>query len=276
MEKIGRGILDIRLFPSLEIFAEGKRLLTPRNKAYKMNKLIVRLLLARGEAVTTAGLIAIAGFDADDEMNSLKVLIHRIRKQFEGVDSRLKDCLLYKNGGYAWNMETVKSVDLFEANDICSRVLNAVTLWDLTQEDVYALTEMYSSDILREMADEVWVQAVSAQHKRSYTTAMAHALSLMWQATAIETVIKTCHLGLYFDPGEALFWRNLNKGMSIMEKCDGKISPTQHSWGKPMDWQEIKKYDPFYLSKQDGMLSAQSMPKNPYSQNVNQFAYDPF
>lgn len=221
-------LLQVQLLDGWKIGTEGKSPQGGHRKLTKGEKLIVRLILGRGELVSVEELLDIAGLEQEDEksLQSLKVHIHRLRKRLGDMEPGLEDCILTWKRSYAWNMERSR-VDLYEAERTCRRVLTTQRASALKMEDVEAITRMYEQKLLPKLAEEDWVEKEAGVFEQLQIGAMSKALTLMWQSEAYDLLIRTCHLGMVYAPYEPLYWENLTRAMACMEQR-GEITFANH------------------------------------------------
>lgn len=205
-------LLTVRLFAGLEVYFQGQRIYRGKSRSRIGDKIIARLVLARGEPVSVEELCRLSGYDENEERaySSLKVVIHRLRKAFTKVDLELGDCIITCSGSYAWNMG-MSEVDLFEMESLCTNVEKAVRKNAVLHEEIKLLLAHAATKLLPEMSRELWVCHAASAFERRYMECVRRVFSLMWQKKRYEEIERICHLGLAESPTEFFYWDQLKR-----------------------------------------------------------------
>ncbi|MBQ3568996.1 MAG: winged helix-turn-helix domain-containing protein [Anaerotignum sp.] len=212
---------EITMFGEFTI-SNGKEIITDQaNRSKKVWTLLEYLIVHRDRSVTQKELVDLLwpGSDTKDPINTLKVLMHRVRSLLDelGKDSG-KKMIYYKSGAYGWNDELKCSVDT-EQFDI---VLNMAEEAEDSRKLDYLLraVRLYAGDFLQKNGSEPWIMQLSGQYRGKFLKAASKACQILLENGENEEVINTCKHVIKFCPYEEEFYIYLLKALIRTQQAD--------------------------------------------------------
>ena len=205
---------EITMFGEFTI-SNGKEMITDQaNRSKKVWTLLEYLIVHRQRAVTQKELIDLLwpGNDTKDPINTLKVLMHRVRSL---LDELGKDCgkkmIYYKSGAYGWNTELNCSVDT-------ERFQTALKIAE-TEEDERKLDfllraiRLYTGDFLQKNGSEPWILQLSSKYRSKLMQAASEACAMLYDKGHYDELIDICRHISKISPYEEEFYLYLMKAL---------------------------------------------------------------
>ncbi len=221
--------LDITMFGEFSI-SNGEKIITDQaNRSKKVWTLLEYLVVNRDRAITQKELVDLLWPDGDtkDPVNTLKVLMHRVRTMLDelGPESG-KRMILYKSGTYGWNSELKCSVD---TEMFTKALLQAVDAKD-EQKKLNLLLRaihLYEGDFLQKNGTEPWVMQLSKQYSGMFLQAAVEAAELLFAREEYTELISICRKVTGFCPYEETFYLYLLKGLINIKHTDQALEEYQ-------------------------------------------------
>ena len=150
-----------------------------------------------------------------NDVNSVQVLICRIRGEMKAIAPTLPLCILNPGGGYQWNMNTVASFDVTTMQRLCAHILQCEHMnnecWSLIEE----LLSLCRTLPLEEYAAKKWAQPFRHTISSLYKKTISHALTLLWREEDYERLLIVCQSGLSVTPEQLLWKQDLEKAKAL-------------------------------------------------------------
>ena len=220
---------EITMFGEFTI-SNGKEIITDQaNRSKKVWTLLEYLIVHRDRAITQKELVDLLwpGNDTKDPINTLKVLMHRVRTLLDelGKDSG-KKMIYYKSGAYGWNDELKYSIDTAEFEAILQRGAEA----DKDQKLDYLLQaiRLYQGDFLQKNATEPWIVELSGTYKAKFLQASSEAAEMLFEQHRYTEVISLCRHVIKFNPYEETFYLYLLKALVKTQQADKAQEEYRH------------------------------------------------
>lgn len=220
---------EITMFGEFTI-SNGKEIITDQaNRSKKVWTLLEYLIVHRDRAITQKELVDLLwpGNDTKDPINTLKVLMHRVRTLLDelGKDSG-KKMIYYKSGAYGWNDELKYSIDTAEFEAILQRGAEA----DKDQKLDYLLQaiRLYQGDFLQKNATEPWIVELSGTYKAKFLQASSEAAEMLFEQHRHTELISLCRHVIKFNPYEETFYLYLLKALVKTQQADKAQEEYRH------------------------------------------------
>ena len=212
---------EITMFGEFTI-SNGKEIITDQaNRSKKVWTLLEYLIVNKDRAVTQKELVDLLwpGSDTKDPINTLKVLMHRVRTLLDelGKDSG-KKMIYYKSGAYGWNDELKCSIDT-ERFDIA---LNNAAESEEGKKLDYLLQaiRLYEGDFLQKNGSEPWIMKLSAQYRTKLLHAASEACHILFEEGQYDELINICKHVSEISPYEEEFYLYLMKALVKTQQAD--------------------------------------------------------
>ena len=220
---------EITMFGEFTI-SNGKEIITDQaNRSKKVWTLLEYLIVHRDRAITQKELVDLLwpGNDTKDPINTLKVLMHRVRTLLDelGKDSG-KKMIYYKSGAYGWNDELKYSIDTAEFEAILQRGAEV----DKDQKLDYLLQaiRLYQGDFLQKNATEPWIVELSGTYKAKFLHASSEAAEMLFEQHRYTELISLCRHVIKFNPYEETFYLYLLKALVKTQQADKAQEEYRH------------------------------------------------
>ena len=220
---------EITMFGEFTI-SNGKEIITDQaNRSKKVWTLLEYLIVHRDRAITQKELVDLLwpGNDTKDPINTLKVLMHRVRTLLDelGKDSG-KKMIYYKSGAYGWNDELKYSIDTAEFEAILQRGAEV----DKDQKLDYLLQaiRLYQGDFLQKNATEPWIVELSGTYKAKFLQASSEAAEMLFEQHRYTELISLCRHVIKFNPYEETFYLYLLKALVKTQQADKAQEEYRH------------------------------------------------
>lgn len=212
---------EITMFGEFTI-SNGKSIISDQsNRSKKVWTLLEYLIVHRDRAVKQKELVDLlwAGDNSKDPINTLKVLMHRVRTLLDelGKDSG-KKMIYYKSGAYGWNDELECTVD---TEQFKIALQNAETAeGDRKLEYLLQAIHLYAGDFLQKNGTEPWIMELSSQYKSAFLTAASEAAAILFQKEFYNELISICRHVIKLSPYEEEFYLYLLKALVKTQQLD--------------------------------------------------------
>lgn len=202
--------------------SNGKEIITDQaNRSKKVWTLLEYLIVHRDRAVTQKELVDLLwpGSDTKDPINTLKVLMHRVRTLLDelGKDSG-KKMIYYKSGAYGWNDELKYNIDTeqFEA---------ALKYAEEAEEEkklnfLLQMIRLYEGDFLQKNGSEPWIMPLSSSYRTKFLQAASKASAILLEQGRYEELIDICRHVIRLCPYEEEFYLYLLKALIKTQQVD--------------------------------------------------------
>ena len=212
---------EITMFGEFTI-TNGKEIITDQaNRSKKVWTLLEYLIVHRERSVTQKELVELLwpGNDTKDPINTLKVLMHRVRSLLDelGKDSG-KKLIYYKSGAYGWNDELKCSVDTEQFEN----ALNNAEEMEGTKKLEYLLhaVKLYAGDFLQKNGSEPWIMQLSGQYRNKFLQAASETCMILLETGENEELISVCKHVNKLCPYEEEFYIYLLKALVRTQQID--------------------------------------------------------
>lgn len=220
---------EITMFGEFTI-SNGKEIITDQaNRSKKVWTLLEYLIVHRDRAVTQKELVDLLWPDSDtkDPINTLKVLMHRVRTLLDelGKDSG-KKMIYYKSGAYGWNDELKCSIDT-------EQFTAALKCAENTEEEkklnfLLQAVRLYEGDFLQKNGSETWIMQLSTQYRTKFLQAASQAAPILFEQERYEELIDICRHVIRLCPYEEEFYLYLLKGLIKTQQVDKAQEEYRH------------------------------------------------
>ena len=212
---------EITMFGEFTI-SNGKEIITDQaNRSKKVWTLLEYLIVHRERSVTQKELIDLLwpGNDTKDPINTLKVLMHRVRSLLDelGKDSG-KKLIYYKSGAYGWNDELKCSVDTEQFESALKNAENTEGAKKL--EYLLYAVKLYAGDFLQKNGSEPWIMQFSSQYRNKFLQATSEACQMLLDNGENEELINVCKHVNRLCPYEEEFYIYLLKALVKTKQVD--------------------------------------------------------
>ena len=220
---------EITMFGEFTI-SNGKEIITDQaNRSKKVWTLLEYLIVHRDRAVTQKELVDLLwpGSDTKDPINTLKVLMHRVRTLLDelGADSG-KKMIYYKSGSYGWNDELKCVIDTEEFEAILQRSEEAEA--DKRLDHLLQAIRLYHGDFLHKNATEPWIVQLSGVYKAKFLQAASEAAEMLFNQYRYTELISLCRHVIKFNPYEETFYLYLLKALIKTQQADKAQEEYRH------------------------------------------------
>ena len=212
---------EITMFGEFTI-SNGTEIITDQaNRSKKVWTLLEYLIVHRDRSVTQKELVDLLwpGNDTKDPINTLKVLMHRVRSLLDelGKDSG-KKMIYYKSGAYGWNSELncVVDTEKFEAALKKADVEVDDKKLDLLLQAIH----LYEGDFLQKNGTEPWIIQLSSQYRSKLMQAASEACGMLYEKGRYDELINICRHVVKFSPYEEEFYLYLLKALVKTQQAD--------------------------------------------------------
>ena len=212
---------EITMFGEFMI-SNGKEIITDQaNRSKKVWTLLEYLIVHRERSVTQKELVDLLwpGNDTKDPINTLKVLMHRVRSLLDelGKDSG-KKLIYYKSGAYGWNDELKCSVDTEQFESALKNAENIEGAKKL--EYLLHAVKLYAGDFLQKNGSDPWIMQLSSQYRNKFLQAASEACQMLLENGENEELINVCKHVSKLCPYEEEFYIYLLKALVKTQQVD--------------------------------------------------------
>mgnify|MGYP001178193817 FL=1 len=178
--------------------------------------LFVFLLLHRFENISQERIIEALWpeDESDDPVNALKNLVYRLRKVISchgTLDGN--DCVVSKNGTYAWNCDIPCYIDVEEME----------RLWQNAKDNKLPVPEridlykkalsLYRGRFMEDFYFEGWVAPIASYYQNIYMNCLYEVIKLLNEEKRYEEITHLCEAAISMEPYEETLHENLLKSL---------------------------------------------------------------
>ncbi|MEG0379160.1 MAG: BTAD domain-containing putative transcriptional regulator, partial [Eubacterium sp.] len=175
-------------------------------------KLLAFLLLYKNKSLTNQMMIDML-YDnehIDNTQNALKNIVYYLRKDLGSNNNFIGVC----DGDYRWNPEA----DLYLDTDEFERLMVAIQNSQSIEKKLALykrVLEVYSGDLLSQIANEPWVVELSGQYKKNYLDMMENYLELLMEQEEYEQVLSVSDIVTSIEPLEERIYLYMFRALSL-------------------------------------------------------------
>ena len=191
------------------------------NRSKKVWTLLEYLIVHRDRAVTQKELVDLlwTGNDSKDPINTLKVLMHRVRSLLDelGKDSG-KKMIYYKSGAYGWNdeLECVVDTEQFELALQNAEKAEGNKKMDYLLQAIH----LYAGDFLQKNGNDPWIMQLSSAYKTAFLQAASQVSEMLYESERYTELLNVCRHVIKLSPYEEEFYLYLLKGLIKTQQLD--------------------------------------------------------
>ena len=193
--------IRIQMMDQFMIYIDEKKTDQLVAKTQKGAALVQYLILHEGRQIPNNELLATLW---DDEKNTnpenaLKTMISRLRVQLNQIDPALGPCIVSDRGAYHWECCEGMTVDLYEIDELFTRIA-AFRINEDEQMDLYAqLQEKYVGDLLHHNEQYEWALSKATAMHNKYIAAIYDYIDLLKQRERYTDIVTVCRKALDVD-----------------------------------------------------------------------------
>lgn len=204
----------VKLFGEFSI-SDGEFTITDQaNRSKKVWTLLEYILVHRDRVISQKELTDLlwAGGDTKDPINTLKVLMHRVRTFLKELGEDGAQLILYKKGGYGWNPDVKCTLDTEEFEKACQKAEQTAEESEKLEHLLKAIG-LYEGEFLQKNASEPWVMELSHKYSVKYLQAATEAAEILYALGRYDELISLCREVIRYQPYEENFYLYLLKGL---------------------------------------------------------------
>lgn len=173
--------IKVRFFKEFSLSWGDQVLLEGPLKSSKVNLLLQYFLAHRSKLFTKEHLIELLyeGEEMDNPNNALKIIIHRLRKQFLAVGLPEQEYILNLHGKYGWNPEINCTVDIEEFEMTLKRGLHQNAPEEAALQLMLEAIHLYQGDFLGYSLTDSWVIPERVRYQEQYKQLLLRAFTLI-------------------------------------------------------------------------------------------------
>ena len=175
------------------------------NRSKKVWTLLEYLIVHRKRFVSQDELIGLLWSDSNsrDPINTLKVLMHRVRSTLDDLDFEdSRRMILYRNGAYGWNQDftCVTDVDEFQS------LINESELE--TEDDARRIAlllqaeSLYRGHFLQKKSSETWVVPIANYYRSIYNRVVLDLAKILYEHKKYDQLSAVCQKAILYEPYE--------------------------------------------------------------------------
>ena len=171
------------------------------NRSKKVWALLAYLICNRDRSISQSKLISLLWgdeADSDNPENALRITLHRLRAQLDGLwPGAGRELIVRKDGGYCWAGSVCMDLDCDRFEALCQQ--------DAQDDDVRlqnlldALT-LYQGEFLPRQASEMWVVPISTHFHNLYLQATLEAAGLLSARNRHREAVDLCRAAAAVEP----------------------------------------------------------------------------
>lgn len=173
------------------------------NRSKKVWTLLEYLIVHRKRFVSQDELIELLWSESNsrDPINTLKVLMHRVRATLNELDfENSRQMILYSHGAYGWNPEFECETDVDEFQRLIRQSELETENDDRRLELLLKVQEIYKGHFLQKKATETWVIPLASYYRSLYTKVIQDASALLFRQKKFEKLVDLCRRAIIFEP----------------------------------------------------------------------------
>ncbi|WMI82272.1 BTAD domain-containing putative transcriptional regulator [Anaerotignum sp. MB30-C6] len=179
------------------------------NRSKKVWTLLEYIIVHRKRFVSQDELIDLLWSDSNsrDPINTLKVLMHRVRSTLEDLDFEdSRRMILYRNGAYGWNQDYTCVTDIDEFQRLIYESDQE------TEDDARKIAlllqaeSLYQGHFLQKKASEPWVIPIANYYRTLYNRVVLDLAHMLFEHKKYEQLASVCQKAILFEPYEEQFY----------------------------------------------------------------------
>lgn len=179
------------------------------NRSKKVWTLLEYIIVHRKRFISQDELIELLWSDSDsrDPINTLKVLMHRVRAALDELDfENSRRMILYRNGAYGWNQDFKCITDLDEFQRLIYE--SELETEDATRKISLLLQaeSLYQGHFLQKKASEAWVIPIATYYRSLYNRVVADLAKILFEHKKYEQLSSVCQKAITLEPYEESFY----------------------------------------------------------------------
>lgn len=192
--------LYIRTLGEFSIQAGQNKISDHDNRTRKIWMLLAYLIFQKGHPVSQGKLIELLWGEepsSTNPENALRITFHRARTLLNHLwPNAGKELLLYKDKGYAWNMEIPSAIDADRFDALCQPDADGTQ----TLTRLLEALDLYRGEFLKKQSSEIWVIPVSAHYHNQYIHAAIAASALLSAEDRHSEAVNICRAAIKSEP----------------------------------------------------------------------------
>lgn len=213
--------LEVNLLGGFDAKLDGMPLFKHAERSRQVINLFAYLLLNRFEQISQERLIESLWPDekSDDPANALKNLVYRLRRVLSNhVNLDGNNCIVIKNGTYAWNTEIPCIIDA-EGMENWWKKASIESLPACTRIEYYnKAISLYKGRFMADFFFDGWGAPISSYYQSLYMNCVCEALALMEKERRFEDIIVLCEAAITMEPYEEILHEYLLKSLISLNK----------------------------------------------------------
>ena len=192
--------LHIQTFGSFTLQAGDAKISDSDNRSRKVWLLLAYILCKRGRQVSRKELISLLwGNDSSSNPeNALKTTFHRVRTLLDQLwTSAGHQLIVWKDGGYSWNMDIPVTVDSDTFDFLCRKDGKSEDQW---LEDALKALSIYHGDFLSNLSVETWVIPITTYYHNLYIQTLLDVVPLLSARERYQEAADLCREALKVEP----------------------------------------------------------------------------
>lgn len=214
--------LTITMLGEFSIKYEERIVTDQVNRSKKVWTLLEYLLVNRNRAIPQGELVEMLWADGDtkDPVNTLKVLVHRVRTVLDQLmENGGKKMIYYSQGAYGWNQEISCWVDTEAFEEACHLAEEAASDEEKLEYLMRAIA-LYRGEFLKKSASEMWVLQNSRYFSTKYLQIASEAEALLYKQGRFYELTELCNTVMQFEPYDEEAYIYLMKALIAMHQSD--------------------------------------------------------
>ena len=192
--------LHIQTFGNFTLQAGEAKISDSDNRSKKVWLLLAYILCKRGRQITRKELISLLWGDdsSNNPENALKTTFHRVRTLLDQLwPSAGHQLIIWKDGGYSWNMEIPVTIDSDTFDSLCRRDGKSEEQW---LDDATKALSVYNGDFLSNLSTETWVIPITAYYHNLYIQTILDVVPLLSARERYQEAADICREALKVEP----------------------------------------------------------------------------
>lgn len=175
------------------------------NRSKKVWTLLEYLIVHRKRFVSQDELIELLWPESNsrDPINTLKVLMHRVRDTLDDLDfENSRQMILYRNGAYGWNQDYKCIMDadefqrlIYESEQETEDISRKMSL--LLQAE-----NLYQGHFLQKKSSEAWVIPIATYYRSLYNRVVTELAKILLEHKKYEQLSSVCQKAIGLEPYE--------------------------------------------------------------------------
>lgn len=175
------------------------------NRSKKVWTLMEYIIVHRKRFIPQDELIELLWSDSNsrDPINTLKVLMHRVRAALDELDfDNSRRMILYRNGAYGWNQDYKCITD---ADEFQRLIYESELETEDTSRKISLLLQaesLYKGPFLEKKSSEAWVIPIATFYRSLYNRVVADLAKLLFEHKKYDQLSAICEKAILLEPHE--------------------------------------------------------------------------